>query len=290
MKFSYVGLHILLNGISTPVLKKLGEIMPIYPIILIRGILALGIFSRIKNERKKLNRRSSMRYILLIVLSIIGYFSYYTALNLVDVGLIAIFTINVTMLFTLILSTLVLKEKFSGIQWFLIFVSLISLTLLTYEGMRLEFNIGILLLVINSIVNSVGAIITRRLLEERYGNEVSSVRTSIDVALSALMIVVTPTIISEFMDKITVLIGIIIVYLAFNSVILATLYNKSIILLGVGLTDILRNFTVVVTILIGVLFMDETYSLLEVGYLALFILATFAIIVVGKRSEIKQKV
>lgn len=205
LRYGYILLNTLLNGISTPILKKLGQILPIYPVILIRGIISLIIFSRLKTENKKLQLIDKGYYSILIILSIIGFFTYYTALKLVDVGLIAIFTINVTMILTLILSSVVLKENYTFLQWFCILISLFSLTIITYEGIRVEFNIGIVLLIINSVVNSISAILTKKILDRRCGNELSFVRVSVDVVMSTLLILLTPLIISEFIDKLTIL-------------------------------------------------------------------------------------
>lgn len=286
LRYGYILLNTMLNGISTPILKKLGQILPIYPVILLRGIISLIIFSRLKTENKKLTRSDMGYYTVLIVLSIIGFFTYYTSLKLVDVGLIAIFTINVTMILTLILSSMVLKEKYTYLQWIFILISLFSLTAITYEGIRVEFNIGILLLIINSLVNSVAAILTKKILDRRCGNELSFVRVSVDVSMSTFVLLLTPLLISEFISKLSILIALLIVYLAINSVLLATLQNKSVRTIGVGLTDILKNLTTVVTILIGVIFMGDTYTAVQLVALGVFILSTFSIIVIKNKSTL----
>lgn len=277
----------IMTGISNPVIQFLGAIVPIYIVAFIRGILIMLIAkgSMTLKSRTKPSKRIIKLYVLLGVLATMGFFTYYPVLNIVEIGIVALFTVNLTMILTIVLSVVILKDKVTITQVVLIVLGLTTLFLVTYEAVKVEWSVGYLLLFLNSVINSFCAIVVKKIIDERDASEIAYFRTSIDVMTSLFVIVYTPELVRLFIEKAEVFMIPVLIYLGVNSYILSILSIKSTREIGVIMTDVLRSTSSIFTILIGVFFLGDNYSIFQYVCLTIFICTIVGIVYINSKMR-----
>lgn len=184
-------------------------------------------------------------------------------------------------LFTLLFGYLILREKVTKLQVLFSFVLFFGLTLAITQGSfnLLEFNFGVIVLLINVIISPIGHILAKSVLDR---NEITPFQIIVIRNLISFIILFSTYFLFFPLENIKLFLDPInyfwFILMGFNYGFGILFWYKTISYLEIGKAMILLSFTTIVTVILATAFLGEDFTYLHIVGMIIMIFSTIIII------------
>lgn len=271
-KYIYILIRVFLGGSSNTVSGLVISKLPIYPFVLIRGLimssisLTYGIRSgALKKDLAilKSDRKLLIQIIVSCLLSACVTILFYMALKELPVSMVSIFENGVYLIFFTIMSSIFLSEKITKYKVLFITVCLVGLTLIVTKGDFSQIHVstyGLTILSLNALIASVNGIIAAKTLKKLSALVNTCINGLVTATVGGIMILVSGQSIVTFVGLLTIPLAMFVTYSGVNSFFIKYFQGRSIQELGASKTAIFQLLIPVLSALLGMAVFSQWFN------------------------------